>query len=48
MSWISLGLGIAGAVFGGSKQSSAAQAQANASNAATDRQYEYDLHLLHQ
>ena len=35
--------GIAGSVIGGSKAASAAKSQANAANAATDRQYEYDL-----
>ena len=35
--------GIAGSVIGGSKAGSAAKSQANAANAATDRQYEYDL-----
>ena len=40
---VGLGLGIVGNIIGGNKASNAAKSQANAANAATDRQYEYDV-----
>jgi len=45
MFWNVLGAvaGIAGSVIGGNKAASAAKSQAQSANAATDRQYEYDL-----
>ena len=49
MAWIGYALGAAvgvvGNIIGGSKQASAARKQANAQNAATDRQLRYDTQL---
>ena len=47
MQWVDIALGIAagvaGQVIGGNKASNAAKQQAASANAATDRQYEYDV-----